>query len=169
MPALSLHRHLQTYPGQRQPALSPGRYKELLRDRSLTIGRLDASRRRLRQRRRSPDNDPSFYARRRLYRRHQRLGARGSEVFARRGLLLDPAAPELGLEPADRRARRRRVSERGPYIGRALRENSGLRVWVESGLLRLRHALLRRRIFAEPSGFPTDGRIRVALLPLRAT
>ncbi|KKC26281.1 S10 family peptidase [Sphingomonas sp. SRS2] len=117
----------------------PGRfYKELLRDRGVSIGRLDtrytgvdydlAGE--------EPDNDPSFYAIDGAY-------SAGVNAYLRNDLKLkmdDRHYVTIGgvsnwdWKLADQRGRDGEVYVNvAPYLGKALRENSGLRVFVGQG------------------------------------
>lgn len=117
--------------------LSPSRfYKELLRDQGLTVGRLDTryTGRDYDSAGENPDNDPSFYAIDGAY-------TAAMNQWVREGLKYSPdiAYSSIGgvkgwdwkLEGATRDEES--YINVAPYIGRALRENSGLRIFVGQG------------------------------------
>lgn len=152
----------QTYLTNANLRLSLSRfYKELLRDQGLTVGRLDgrytgvdydnAGDR--------PDNDPSFYGIDGAYttainwwsREHLKyspdvvyssIGATGNWDWNIGG----PRGGQGYLNVA-------------PYIGKALRENSGLRVWVGQGYYDFATPFFGAEYSLNRPGFPTDGRI----------
>lgn len=152
----------QTYLGHANLRLSLSRfYKELLRDQGLTVGRLDgrytgvdydnAGDR--------PDNDPSFYGIDGAYttainwwsREHLKyspdvvyssIGSTGNWDWNIGG----PRGGSGYLNVA-------------PYIGKALRENSGLRVWVGQGYYDFATPFFGAEYSLNRPGFPTDGRI----------
>jgi len=110
-------------------------YKELLRDRGLTIGRLDAryTGRDYDNAGESPDNDPSFYGIDGGY-----TAAINQHVRETLGFRTDRSYVTIGrVGTWDWRLGSGRDSDAylnvAPYIGRALRENSGLRIFVGQG------------------------------------
>ena len=117
--------------------VTPSRfYKELLRDRGLTIGRLDSryTGRDYDNAGEEPDNDPSFYGIDAGYtaaiNQHLRetLNYRTDRQYSTIGALGSPWDWRLGG------GRDNDVYVNvAPYIGRAMRENSGLRVFVGQG------------------------------------
>lgn len=118
--------------------VSPGRfYKELLRDRGLTIGRLDTRYTGVDYDRagEEPDNDPSFYGIDAAY-----TAAINSYLRDDLKLRIDRQYVTIGgvgpwdWKLADQRGRDGEVYVNvAPYLGKALRENSGLRVFVGQG------------------------------------
>ena len=118
--------------------VSPGRfYKELLRDRGLTIGRLDTRYTGVDYDRagEEPDNDPSFYAIDGAY-----TAAINSYLRDDLKLRMDRQYVTIGgvsgwdWKLADQRGRAGEVYVNvAPYLGKAMRENSGLRVFVGQG------------------------------------
>jgi carboxypeptidase C (cathepsin A) len=116
--------------------VAPSRfYKELLRDRGLTIGRLDTryTGRDYDNAGEEPDNDPSFYGIDGGY-----TAAVNAYVRDTLGFRTDRNYVTIGpVGPWDWRLGGGRGGETyvnvAPYIGRALRENSGLRVFVGQG------------------------------------
>lgn len=143
--------------------LSPGRfYKELLRDRGLTIGRLDTryTGRDYDNAGEEPDNDPSFYAIDGAYTAAMNAYARGTLkyspdlVYSSIGGVRDwewkldgPRGGEGYLNVA-------------PYLGRAMRENSGLRVFVGQGYYDFATPFFGAEYSLSRTGIPDDGRIQ---------
>jgi carboxypeptidase C (cathepsin A) len=115
----------------------PGRfYKELLRDRKLTIGRLDAryTGTDYDNAGEEPDNDPSFYGIDAGYTAAMNAYARGELGYKtdRQYVTIGGVSGwdwKLGGRGRDSEV----YMSVAPYIGRALRENSGLRVFVGQG------------------------------------
>ncbi|MBD3762874.1 peptidase S10 [Rhizorhabdus sp.] len=118
--------------------VSPGRfYKELLRDRGLTIGRLDTRYTGIDYDKagEEPDNDPSFYGIDAAY-----TSAINSYLRDDLKLRIDRQYVTIGgvgpwdWKLADQRGRDGEVYVNvAPYLGKALRENSGLKVFVGQG------------------------------------
>ncbi|QKS00012.1 peptidase S10 [Sphingomonas sp. CL5.1] len=152
----------QTYLQNADLRLSPGRfYKELLRDRGLTIGRLDTryTGKDYDNAGEEPDNDPSFY------------GIDGSYTAAmnqwvREGLKYSPelvyssigAVTSWDWALGGERGGETYVNV-APYIGRALRENSGLRVFEGQGYYDFATPFFGAEYAFSRTGMPTDGRI----------
>lgn len=118
--------------------VTPGRfYKELLRDRGMSIGRLDTryTGRDYDAAGEEPDNDPSFYAIDGAY-----TAAMNSYARDELGYRTDRNYVTIGgvrgwdwkLDGASGRASEVYGSV-APYLGKALRENSGLKVFVGQG------------------------------------
>lgn len=117
--------------------VAPGRfYKELLRDRGLTIGRLDTRYTGVDYDRagEGPDNDPSFYAIDGAY-----GAAINSYLRDELKLKMDRHYVSIGgvsswdWKLADGGRDADLYVNVAPYLGKALRENSGLRVFVGQG------------------------------------
>ncbi|ATE66773.1 S10 family peptidase [Rhizorhabdus dicambivorans] len=118
--------------------VSPGRfYKELLRDRGLTIGRLDTRYTGVDYDRagEEPDNDPSFYGIDAAY-----TAAINAYLRDDLKLKMDRQYVTIGSvgpwdwKLADQNGRGGQVYVNvAPYLGKALRENSGLKVFVGQG------------------------------------
>lgn len=116
--------------------VTPARfYKELLRDRGLTVGRLDSryTGRDFDSAGETPDNDPSFYGIDAGY-------TAAINAYARDDLkvVTDKSYVTIGsVGPWDWRISSDRDSQVytnvAPYIGKALRENAGLRIFVGQG------------------------------------
>lgn len=126
----------EAYLDQADLRVAPGRfYKELLRDRGLTVGRLDAryTGRDFDNAGETPDNDPSFYGIDGGYTAAINSYTRGDLKYQ-----TDRGYVTIGsVGPWDWRLGDGRDSDVymnvAPYIGKALRENSGLRVFVGQG------------------------------------
>src|SRR5688572_422731 len=111
-------------------------YKELLRDRGLVIGRLDAryTGRDFDNAGEEPDNDPSFYGIDAGY-----TAALNEWVRTGLGFRTDRQYSTIGgvrdwnWDLDDLGGESRFYKNVAPYIGRAMRENSGLRVFVGQG------------------------------------
>ena len=118
--------------------VSPGRfYKELLRDRGLSIGRLDTRYTGVDYDRagEQPDNDPSFYAIDGAF-----TAAVNSYLRNELKLRIDRQYVTIGevndwdWKLADQKSKDGETYVNvAPYLGKALRENSGLRVFVGQG------------------------------------
>jgi carboxypeptidase C (cathepsin A) len=133
-------------------------YKELLRDRGLTIGRLDSryTGHDADNAGETPDNDPSFY------------GIDGGYTaaindYTRRtlGYRTDRSYVTIGnVGPWDWRLNAGRDSDTymnvAPYISTALRENSGLRIFVGQGWYDFATPFYAAEYSLTRSGFPQD-------------
>jgi len=151
----------QDYLARADLRLSPGRfYKELLRDRGLTIGRLDTryTGRDYDAAGETPDNDPSFYAIDGAYTAAMNAYARGTLGYSPEQTYVSiGGVGDWNWQLAGNR-------ERGylnvaPYIGKALRENSGLRVFVGQGYYDFATPFFGAEYSLSRTGMPTDGRI----------
>ena len=126
----------ETYLDQADLRVTPARfYKELLRDRGLTVGRLDSryTGKDFDAAGETPDNDPSFYGIDGGYTAAINAYTRGDLKFR-----TDRSYVTIGqVGPWDWRLGGGRDNDVymnvAPYIGKALRENSGLRVFVGQG------------------------------------
>jgi carboxypeptidase C (cathepsin A) len=126
----------EQYLDQSDLRVTPARfYKELLRDRGLTVGRLDAryTGRDYDNAGETPDNDPSFYGIDAGY-----TAAVNQHIRENLGFRTDRSYVTIGpVGQWDWRLGGGRDNDVylnvTPYIGRALRENSGLRVFVGQG------------------------------------
>ena len=126
----------EAYLEQADLRVTPSRfYKELLRDRGLTIGRLDSryTGRDYDNAGEEPDNDPSFFGIDGGY-----TAAINQHVRENLGFRSDRSYVTIGsVGPWDWRLGGGRDNDVymnvAPYIGRALRENSGLRIFVGQG------------------------------------
>ncbi|WP_369059872.1 peptidase S10 [Caulobacter sp. 73W] len=153
----------QAYLSNANLRLSPSRfYKELLRDRGLTIGRLDtrytgvdydnAGDR--------PDNDPSFYGIDGAY-------TAAMNAYSRETLKYSPDVVYSSIGSTGNWDWNIGGPRGGsgylnvaPYIGKALRENSGLRVWVGQGYYDFATPFFGAEYSLNRPGIPTDGRIK---------
>jgi len=134
-------------------------YKELLRDRGQTVGRLDSRYlgKDYDQAGDRPDNDPSFY------------GIDGGYTAAINAYLRD----DLGFrsdrsyqtiaglgswdwELKDQGGEATYYKNVAPYIGKAMRENAGLKVFVGAGYYDFATPLLGAEYSLSRTGFPTD-------------
>ncbi len=144
--------------------LSPGRfYKELLRDRGLTIGRLDTryTGKDYDNAGEEPDNDPSFYGIDGAY-------TAAMNQWAREGLKYSPDITYSAIGGVRDWDWTIGGGPRGgsgylnvaPYIGKALRENSGLRVFVGQGYYDFATPFFGAEYSLNRTGIPNDGRIQ---------
>ncbi|MEZ0495502.1 S10 family peptidase [Sphingomonas sp. IW22] len=143
--------------------LSPGRfYKELLRDRGVVIGRLDTryTGRDYDNAGETPDNDPSFYAIDGAY-------TAAMNQWSREGLKYSPDLTYSSIGGVRDWDWNLGEGPRGgsgylnvaPYIGTALRENSGLRVFVGQGYYDFATPFFGAEYSLNRTGIPNDGRI----------
>ena len=144
--------------------LSPARfYKELLRDRGLTIGRLDTryTGKDYDSAGEQPDNDPSFYAIDGAY-------TAAMNAYARETLKYSPelvyssigAVKSWDWKLSDNPDDDQSYLNVAPYIGRALRENSGLRVFAAQGYYDFATPFFGAEYSFSRTGIPNDGRIQ---------
>ena len=153
----------QTYLEHADLRLSPGRfYKELLRDRGLTIGRLDTryTGKDYDSAGEEPDNDPSFYGIDGAY-------TAAMNHWVREGLKYSPERVYSsigGVSDWDWNINGPRGGQGylnvAPYIGRAMRENSGLRVFAGQGYYDFATPFFGAEYSLTRTGMPTDGRIQ---------
>jgi carboxypeptidase C (cathepsin A) len=133
-------------------------YKELLRDRGLTIGRLDAryTGRDFDTAGETPDNDPSFYGIDAGYTAALNAWVRDSLKFRteRQYVTIGSVAPWSWDLPGD--ADYRFYKTVAPYIGRAMRENAGLRVFVGQGYFDFATPFFGAEYSLTRTGIPTD-------------
>ncbi|MCU0728600.1 MAG: peptidase S10 [Sphingopyxis sp.] len=137
----------------------PGRfYKELLRDRGLTVGRLDARYTGVDADTAGevPDNDPSFYGIDAGY-----TAAINDHLRRNLGYSTDRRYVTIGsVGPWDWRLNAGRDSDTymnvAPYISRALRENSGLRIFNAQGWYDFATPFFAAEYALTRSGFPRD-------------
>lgn len=137
----------------------PGRfYKELLRDRGLTIGRLDAryTGKDLDMAGEQPDNDPSFYGIDAGY-----TGAFNSYVRDTLGFKADREYVTIGgVSDWDWKLGRRDDSiyyfNVAPYLGKAMRENTALRLFVGQGYYDFATPFFGAEYALSRPGFPSE-------------
>ncbi len=149
----------EQYLEQADLRVTPGRfYKELLRDRGLTIGRLDSryTGKDLDNAGEYPDNDPSFYGIDGGY-------AAGINSWMRDsiGYKTDQRYVTIGsVGPWDWRLGEGRDSDAylnvAPYLGRALRENSSMRIFVGQGWYDFATPFFAAEYALSRTGFPQD-------------
>ncbi|MEG2729496.1 S10 family peptidase [Brevundimonas sp.] len=153
----------ETYLEQVNLRLSPSRfYKELLRDRGLSVGRLDTRYTGVDYDNggERPDNDPSFYGIDGAYTAAMNSWVRETlkyspdVVYSSIGgtRSWDWTLPSAGRGGAE-------YLNVAPYIGKALRENSALRVFVGQGYYDMATPFFGAEYSLNRPGFPTDGRI----------
>ncbi len=135
-------------------------YKELLRDRGQTIGRLDSRYLGLDYDNagEGPDNDPSFYGIADAY-----TAAINSYLRETLGLKMPREYVTIGgVGPWDWKLGDGRDSVTyvnvAPYLGRALRENSGLKVFVGQGYFDFATPFFGAELSLNKPGFP-EGRV----------
>jgi carboxypeptidase C (cathepsin A) len=139
--------------------VTPSRfYKELLRDRGLVIGRLDTryTGRDYDNAGEEPDNDPSFYGIDGGY-----TAAINAYLRDTLGFHSDRSYVTIGpVGPWDWRLTGGRGGETyvnvAPYIGRALRENSGLRIFVGQGYYDFATPFFGAEYSLSRTGIPRD-------------
>jgi carboxypeptidase C (cathepsin A) len=139
--------------------VTPGRfYKELLRDRGLTVGRLDSryTGTDLDNAGEYPDNDPSFYGIDGGY-----SAAMNSWMRDTLGYKTDQRYVTIGsVQPWDWQLEGGRDTNAylnvAPYLGRALRENSGLRIFVGQGWYDFATPFFAAEYALSRTGFPQD-------------
>ena len=141
--------------------VSPGRfYKELLRDRGLTIGRLDSrfTGHDYDRAGEEPDNDPSFYAIDGAY-------TAAANAYLRDVLKFSPERQYVtigGVQGWDWKldgpgGRDSDVYVNvAPYIGQGLRENSGLRIFVGQGYYDFATPFFAAEYALSRTGIPSD-------------
>ena len=127
----------ETYLENANLRITPDRfYKELLRDRGLTIGRLDTRYTGVDLDRagEGPDNDPSFYGIDGAYTAAINAYARGDLGFKpERGYVTIGGVGDWDWKLGGDRGDRGAYLNVAPYLSRALRENSGLKIFVAQG------------------------------------
>jgi carboxypeptidase C (cathepsin A) len=153
----------QTYLANADLRLSPGRfYKELLRDQGKVIGRLDTryTGRDYDNAGETPDNDPSFYAIDGAY-------TAAMNQWSREGLKYSPDLTYSSIGGVRDWDWNIGEGPRGgsgylnvaPWIGTAMRENSGLRVFVGQGYYDFATPFYGAEYSLNRTGIPNDGRI----------
>ena len=149
----------EAYLEQADLRVEPGRfYKELLRDRGLTVGRLDSryTGRDYDNAGENPDNDPSFYGIDAGY-----TAAINQHMRERLGVQIDRSYVTIGsVGPWDWRLGGGRDNDVyvnvTPYIGRAMRENSGLRIFVGQGYYDFATPFYAAEYALSRTGIPQD-------------
>jgi carboxypeptidase C (cathepsin A) len=149
----------EQYLEQADLRVTPSRfYKELLRDRGLTVGRLDSryTGRDYDNAGEEPDNDPSFYGIDAGY-----TAAINQHLRETLGYSTDRSYVTIGsVGPWDWRLGGGRDSNVylnvTPYIGRALRENSGLRIFVGQGYYDFATPFFAAEYALTRTGIPQD-------------
>ena len=133
-------------------------YKELLRDRGLTIGRLDAryTGTDYDSAGESPDNDPSFYGIDAGYTAAINTWARGSLGFVtdREYQSISGLGRDWDWRIGGRDANA--YLNVTPYLGKALRENSGMRIFVGQGYYDFATPFFAAEYALSRTGIPQD-------------
>lgn len=134
-------------------------YKELLRDRGLVVGRLDAryTGRDFDNAGETPDNDPSFYGIDAGYTAALNSWVRDGLKFRTERQYSTIAG--LGIwdwDLPDQGGEARYYKNVAPYIGRAMRENSGLRVFVGQGYFDFATPFFGAEYSLSRTGIPQD-------------
>jgi carboxypeptidase C (cathepsin A) len=149
----------EAYLDQADLRVEPSRfYKELLRDRGLTVGRLDSryTGRDFDNAGETPDNDPSFYGIDAGY-----TAAINSHVRDNLKFASDRSYVTIGpVGPWDWRLGGGRDNDVyvnvAPYIGKALRENKGLKVFVGQGYYDFATPFYAAEYSLSRTGMPQD-------------
>ena len=133
-------------------------YKELLRDRGLTVGRLDSryTGRDYDSAGESPDNDPSFYGIDAGYTAAINSWARGSLGFVtdREYQSISGIGRDWDWRIGGRDANA--YLNVTPYLGKALRENSGMRIFVGQGYYDFATPFFAAEYALTRTGIPQD-------------
>ena len=149
----------ETYLEEADLRVTPDRfYKELLRDRGLTIGRLDSryTGKDYDNAGESPDNDPSFYGIDAGYTAAINSWARGTLGFQtdREYQSIGNVGRDWDWRIGGRDANA--YLNLAPYIGRALRENAGLRIFVGQGYYDFATPFFAAEYALSRTGIPQD-------------
>ncbi|QXQ06861.1 peptidase S10 [Sphingosinicellaceae bacterium] len=152
----------ETYIENANLRITPDRfYKELLRDRGLTIGRLDTRYTGVDYDKagESPDNDPSFYGIDGAYTAAINSYARGDLGFKpERQYVTIGEVGDWDWKLGDGRGDRAAYLNVAPYLSRALRENSRLKVFVGQGYFDFATPFYGAEYSLNRTGFPA-GRV----------
>jgi carboxypeptidase C (cathepsin A) len=134
-------------------------YKELLRDRGLAIGRLDAryTGKDYDNAGETPDNDPSFYGIDAGYTAAVNAWVRDGLGFRsdRSYVTIGPVG-NWDWDLADQGGEAKYYKSVAPYLSKAMRENSGLRVFVGAGYYDFATPLFGAEYALSRTGFPQD-------------
>jgi carboxypeptidase C (cathepsin A) len=134
-------------------------YKELLRDRGQTVGRLDSryTGKDYDQAGERPDNDPSFYGIDGGYTAAINAYVRGDLDFrSDRSYQTIAGLGAWDWDLSDQGRDSTFYKNVAPYIGKAMRENAGLRVFVGAGYYDFATPLLGAEYSLSRTGFPAD-------------
>ena len=134
-------------------------YKELLRDRGLVIGRLDAryTGRDFDNAGETPDNDPSFYGIDAGYTAAVNEWVRGPLGFRTdRQYSTIGGVRDWNWDLEDQGGEARFYKNVAPYLGRAMRENSGLRLFVGQGWFDFATPFFGAEYSLSRTGIPQD-------------
>lgn len=149
----------EAYLEQANLRVEPSRfYKELLRDRGLTVGRLDSryTGRDYDNAGETPDNDPSFYGIDAGY-----TAAINAHLRGNLGVETDRSYVTIGsVQPWDWQIPGGRDANAylnlTPYLGRALRENRGMRIFVGQGYYDFATPFFAAEYALSRAGIPQD-------------
>jgi carboxypeptidase C (cathepsin A) len=134
-------------------------YKELLRDRGLAIGRLDAryTGKDYDNAGETPDNDPSFYGIDAGYTAAVNAWVRDGLGFKsdRSYVTIGPVG-NWDWDLSDQGGEAKYYKSVAPYLSKAMRENSGLRVFVGAGYYDFATPLFGAEYALSRTGFPQD-------------
>jgi carboxypeptidase C (cathepsin A) len=134
-------------------------YKELLRDKGLAIGRLDAryTGRDYDNAGETPDNDPSFYGIDAGYTAALNSWVReGLKFRTDRQYSTIGGVGDWDWDLKDQGGEQKYYKNVAPYIGRAMRENSGLRVFVGQGYFDFATPFFGAEYSLSRTGIPQD-------------
>jgi carboxypeptidase C (cathepsin A) len=134
-------------------------YKELLRDRGLVVGRLDAryTGRDYDNAGEEPDNDPSFYGIDAGYTAALNQWVRdGLKFRTDRQYATIAGLGAWDWDLSDQGGEARYYKNVAPYIGKAMRENSGLRVFVGQGYFDFATPFFGAEYALSRTGIPQD-------------
>lgn len=149
----------ETYLDQAELRVEPARfYKELLRDRGLTVGRLDSryTGRDYDRAGETPDNDPSFYGIDAGY-----TAAINAYMRGDLGVKTDRSYVTIGsVQPWDWKIEGGRDANAylnfTPYLGRAMRENKDMRIFVGQGYYDFATPFFAAEYALTRTGIPQD-------------
>jgi carboxypeptidase C (cathepsin A) len=134
-------------------------YKELLRDRGLTVGRLDAryTGRDFDNAGEAPDNDPSFYGIDAGYTAALNQWVRdGLKFRTERQYSTIAGLGNWDWDLSDQGGEAKYYKNVAPYLGRAMRENSGLRLFVGQGYFDFATPFFGAEYSLSRTGIPQD-------------
>ncbi|HEX8511909.1 MAG TPA: peptidase S10, partial [Allosphingosinicella sp.] len=134
-------------------------YKELLRDRGLTVGRLDAryTGRDFDNAGEAPDNDPSFYGIDAGYTAALNQWVRdGLKFRTERQYSTIAGLGNWDWDLSDQGGEAKYYKNVAPYLGRAMRENSGLRLFVGQGYFDFATPFFGAEYSLSRTGVPQD-------------
>ncbi|HYG49077.1 MAG TPA: peptidase S10 [Allosphingosinicella sp.] len=163
----SIRRRLARFTGLSEPFLEAADlrvsdqrfYKELLRDKGLVVGRLDAryTGRDYDNAGEAPDNDPSFYGIDAGYTAALNSWVRdGLKFRTDRQYATIAGLGNWDWDLSDQGGEAKYYKNVAPYLGRAMRENSGLRVFVGQGYFDFATPFFGAEYALSRTGIPQD-------------